>query len=310
MLFLGNSYTFQNELDQAVAEVFAAAGEPVVAARLAEAGWAFPDHVTAVETEGSAHAAAFAEAQDWVVLQDQSQIPGFPEGNPELAASRAAAVTLDGYAAATGAQTLFLMTWGRRDGDSTNAQRYPDFPTMQGYLDAGYLDYVARASEDGTPAWVAPAGRAWARVYADILDAGGEPLAEGSAFAGLYAQDGSHPSPRGTYLAALVIYSSITGRTPVGLEAPAAIDDAAYLQATAAAVVLAGEGITFPWTGSTPGDTGGDGDDGDSGGGRGDTETATGSAAPTPDCGCGAGASPAGWLGLPLGLAALLRRRA
>ncbi|MDP2317617.1 MAG: MYXO-CTERM sorting domain-containing protein [Pseudomonadota bacterium] len=255
MLFLGNSYTLQGPLDEAVEAVFAAAGEEVSAARLAEPGWRLPQHVEAIETDGSAWSLAFAEPQAWVVLQDQSQIPGFPAGQADLVASQEAAVTLDTLAAATGAQTLFLMTWGRRDGDEQNPELYPDYPTMQAALAAGYLDYAARASEDGTPAWVAPAGLAWARVYDDLVAAGLDPLDPTSPFAGLYVADGSHPSERGSYLAACVVYASVTGSSPVGLAAPEAVPDAAYLQAVAAAVVLDGEGIAYPWEDGS--DTGG-----------------------------------------------------
>jgi hypothetical protein len=35
----------------------------------------------------------------------------------------------------------------------------------------------------------------------------------------LYGTDGFHPTPTATYLAALVIYQQITGRSPVGLPA-------------------------------------------------------------------------------------------
>ena len=35
----------------------------------------------------------------------------------------------------------------------------------------------------------------------------------------LYGPDGFHPTPTGSYLAALVIFQQITGRSPVGLPA-------------------------------------------------------------------------------------------
>jgi MYXO-CTERM domain-containing protein len=248
MLFLGNSYTFQNNLEAQVAAVFAAAGETVQAERLANPGWRFVDHEGAIETAGSDHALAFAEPHDWVILQEQSQIPGFPDGQVDVEASRDSAVVLDGYAAATGAQTMFLMTWGRRDGDNTNPDLYPDFETMQARLTDGYLTYVSLASADGTPAWVAPAGLAWARVYDDVVAGGGDPTAPDSPFYQLYVDDGSHPSPRGTYLAACVLYKSLTGRSPVGLDAPADIADAAYLQGVAEATVTeAADTLAFPW---------------------------------------------------------------
>ena len=254
MLFVGNSYTLVNALDQAVADVFAAAGETVEASRLASGGWRLVDHLAAAGVPGSDHAVAFAAPQDWVVLQEQSQIPGFPDGQVDVEASRDAAVALDALAAGTGGGTLFLMTWGRRDGDPTNPTLYPDYPTMQAHLADGYLRYVALAAADGTPAWVAPAGLAWQRVYDDVLASGADPAAPDGAFGGLYLGDGSHPSPRGTYLTACVVYASLTGRSPEGLAAPAVVSDAPYLQSVAAAVVLQGAGIDYPWT--VPDDTG------------------------------------------------------
>ena len=40
----------------------------------------------------------------------------------------------------------------------------------------------------------------------------------------LYGPDGFHPSPTGTYLAALVMFEQITGRSPIGLPAAVAVD--------------------------------------------------------------------------------------
>jgi MYXO-CTERM domain-containing protein len=312
MLFLGNSYTFMGALDDVTEALFVAAGEEVTANRLAEPGWTFPQHVEAIETDGTAWQLAFDAPNDWVILQDQSQIPGFPDGQPDRVASQAAAVVLDGYAAGTGAQTMFLMTWGRRAGDEQNPELYPDYDTMQTALTAGYLDYAALASEDGTPAWVAPAGLAWRRVYDDVVAGGGDPLDPTSAFYGLYIADGSHPSERGTYLAACVIYASVTGLTPVGLGAPESVADAAYLQGVAAAVVLEGEGIAYPWQ-ADPDDTGIDDtgtDDTDTDTPDDPADTAEDLAADDADAsGCGCTAAPDGAGGWVLGFALLAVRR-
>jgi hypothetical protein len=298
MLFLGNSYTFYNDLDQRVAELFAAAGESVAAERVANGGWRFVDHLEAIDTAGTPSAEALTRAHTWFVLQEQSQIPGFPQAQREFRDSLAAAVELDARAAGNGAGTLFLMTWGRRDGDSTNPDRYPDFPTMSALLDEGYLAYAEAASEDGSPAYVAPAGRAWTRVYEDVLAEGADPLAAGSAFHGLYDADGSHPSPRGSFLTACVVYASLTGASPQGLPAPVGVPDADYLAGVAADVVLGADDLTFPWTADTPEDTGGAdsggvvdsgaSDSGEAGADSGDADDVGGTAE---DGGCGCAAA-------------------
>jgi hypothetical protein len=319
MLFLGNSYTFMGNLDEVTLALFLAAGGDPSSERLAQPGMRFIEHVAEIERDGSAWQLAFQSPQDWVFLQEQSQIPGFPEGQSDLVQSQGAAVSLDTSAAAIGAQTMFVMTWGRRDGDSQNPELYPDFLTMQAALAEGYASYVNLASADGSTAWLAPAGLAWQRVYQDQLDAGADPLTVGGPFHALYIDDGSHPSERGTYLTACVIYSSVTGLSPEGLPAPEAVTDAAYLQAVAAEIVLSGEGVDYPW--ETPEDTGGDtandtatdtdtavdSDPAEDTDAPGDSETPTGSEG----CGCAQAPAPTGiFAGALLALIALRRRAA
>ena len=57
---------------------------------------------------------------DWVVLQDQSQIPGFPRSQAEWIASKDGAVEIAEVIEDNGGETVLMMTWGRRDGDSNN----------------------------------------------------------------------------------------------------------------------------------------------------------------------------------------------
>lgn len=110
-----------------------------------------------------------------------------------------------------GGQTMLLMTWGRRDGDATNPDGYPDYPTMQAKLAEGYLRYAAAINTDTRTAWVAPTGYGFRHVWQEAVDAGEDPLDPAARFYRLYIEDGSHPSPLGTCLAACVIYSSISG---------------------------------------------------------------------------------------------------
>ena len=110
-----------------------------------------------------------------------------------------------------------MMTWGRRNGDSTNSWRFPDFSTMQDELESGYLDYRDNISANGGNAWVAPVGLAFEHIHDKIVAEGGTPTNSGNTFYNLYTGDGSHPSLSGSYLAAVVLYATITGNDPVGL---------------------------------------------------------------------------------------------
>lgn len=86
--------------------------------------------------------------------------------------------------------------------------------------------YEAIAAEQGIP--IAPVGRAWAGVVNE------------DAKPGLWQDDGSHPTAKGTYLAACVLYAAIFRQSPVGLGYHPWISgsDALEAQKAAADIVL------------------------------------------------------------------------
>jgi hypothetical protein len=216
VVFVGNSYTDRNELAGMVDQHLQAMLPRDLEARyltLTQGGATWEEHVGWL-TSKEQWQGAFASPQDVVVLQEQSQIPGFPETDPAYIASRVALGTLIDAAEGTGAWPILYLTWGRRDGDADNPALYPDYPTMQDRLEAGYRAHAAAMVADGHPVTVAPVGPAFRAVWAASPD----PAVASSPFQALYAADGSHPSPAGSYLAAAVIASSITGREPLPVE--------------------------------------------------------------------------------------------
>ena len=187
---------------------------------------------------------------DWVVLQDQSQIPGFPRSQNEWIASKDGAVEIAEVIEDNGGETVLMMTWGRRDGDSNNAWRFPDFSTMQDELESGYLDYRDNISANGGNAWVAPVGLAFEHIHDKIVAEGGTPTNSGNTFYNLYTGDGSHPSLSGSYLAAVVLYATITGNDPVGLSHSTSLSNGLVLelqQAAAATVFNETSHLDYPW---------------------------------------------------------------
>jgi len=162
-------------------------------------------HAADLEVASSPVAMAFGQRWDRVFLQDQSQIPGFPEGSADRIASDAAAQPLARAALDAGARVVFYQTWGRRDGDERNPGLYPDFPTMQDRLTAGYERLASLAAMSGAEVSIGEVGEAFRRVH----DAG-----DRDHFEALYDADGSHPSVQGTYLAALVLAEASVGIRP------------------------------------------------------------------------------------------------
>jgi hypothetical protein len=336
VLFVGNSFTQYNDpyaLDQsyaALVEEGLPEWDPLTVQRWARSGARLADHLESAIGETGLNTLLYGDdpayAWDLIVLQDQSQIPGFPDTHSEWIESAAAAVSLAAIIDERGAAVRLFMTWAKREGDPINPDRFPDYPTMQGYLAEGYAAYAEAIIDAGYVAEVVPVGLGWQMIYDDHLAAGEDPLAGGALFSRLYAGDGSHPSRLGTYLAACVFYASLTGNSPEGLLwAPDTLTDTDRdaLQAIAARLVTvpSGTGDTGTDTGvdtgsaddsGAPPDTDPPDDDtdddggpgGDTGGGADDTGAAKGDKS---DGGCGCAAAPSapfsalwlfGWLGL------------
>lgn len=247
VLFIGNSYTYGNNLDE-ISGTLLEKGAPdwagVSTRRYAVGGARFSQHLTQANgTNGETELRGYFSGPGFtgIILQEQSQIPGFPQTNEMYTQSSDAFVGLNELVIGNGAQTLALMTWGRREGDTQNVIRYPDFKTMQGHLKDGYFQYANRTSTDERAVVVIPAGLAFEKIYDDLSAAGENPMSDSSLFWQLYSGDGSHPSLQGSYLTACVIFASLTSQTPVGIEwAPEGIDAAtrAALQNAAAFVVF------------------------------------------------------------------------
>ena len=253
VLFVGNSYTAFNGLHERVAENVTADAvwDPFTVEAITTGGYTLPRHLADAETPGRPlHEALVSGGMVWdtVVLQDQSQIPAFPEDVPDKAASLEAVVALDALVAGAGGQTLLFQTWGRRDGDALNPELFPDYPTMQDALTDGYWAYHGAIESTGRRAWIAPVGEAWRLVWGDVLASGGDPGSPESDFHRLYSGDGSHPSPYGSFLVAAVFHAALSGHDPQGNAVQEELEDEryrAYLQEVAARAVLA-EPYAFP----------------------------------------------------------------
>ena len=251
ILIMGNSYVASNSLHNLVDGVMNDASIYSNVSALTGGGMRLSQHWSNVASAGHQWNTTLNNGNwDWVVLQDQSQIPGFPRSQAEWGASKDGAVELAEVIEDNGGETVLMMTWGRRDGDSNNAWRFPDFSTMQDELESGYLDYRDNISANGGNAWVAPVGLAFEHIHDKIVAEGGTPTNSGNTFYNLYTGDGSHPSLSGSYLAAVVIYATITGNDPVGLSHSTSLSNGLVLelqQAAAATVFNETSHLDYPW---------------------------------------------------------------
>jgi len=195
VLFVGNSHTHVNAVPELIAELAFAAGEarPFAYAEETSGGATLTDHVAA----GRVAARLSHGKWDYVVLQEQQQAPSFSREQRErefLPPARA----LDTMARAAGARTVLYMTWARRDGDPRNRPG-DTFAAMQARMREGYFD-VARELH----AELAPVGIAWRWALQKRPDLP------------LWAPDGMHAGPLGSYLAACVLYATLYGHSVEG----------------------------------------------------------------------------------------------
>ena len=215
VLFIGNSYTFFNDMPEMFASLVREGGYDVEVQTVAKGGLTLADHAVSSETQKRIAEGAW----NYIVLQEQSIIPAVEQRRKvEMVA---AAEELVNQINAVDAQPLFFMTWGRRNGLSEVG--FDDFIAMQRQLEVGYSE-IAQTLD----AAVVPVGLAWQQGL------------EEDATLNLWDSDGSHPSLEGSYLTACVFYAFIVQQSPEGLDFSAglSIEKARTLQRIAAETVL------------------------------------------------------------------------
>jgi len=206
VLFIGNSYTEVNNLPLMVKLVAADMGDIVDYQSHTPGGCTFQQHC-------SNQSMALIRQGGWdaVVLQEQSQLPSFPQGQVEQQCFPYAARLVDSvYACNPCAEPVFYMTWGRENGDTRNAAVFPVLGSYWGMDSMLYVRYMQMAADND--ASVSPVGRVWRALRVSNPDWQ------------LYAADGSHPSLLGSYAAACCFYAVLFRRSPQPAEYTAGLD--------------------------------------------------------------------------------------
>jgi hypothetical protein len=215
VLFIGNSYTFVNDLPNTFAKLARSGGHKVEVGMSAQGGWRLADHVGSTETLNLSNSAKW----NFVVLQEQSEFPSVQQArNQEM---YPAARELVQKIKAIGAIPLFFITWAHRDGMPENGMA--NYESMQSQINNGYMGI---AQELNVP--VAPVGSAWLTVVKEHPELN------------LWQGDGSHPPEQGTYLGACVFYAVIFHESPGGLTYDSGLskENAKILQTIASDAVL------------------------------------------------------------------------
>ena len=219
VLFIGNSYTYVNDLPSLVVGLAeAAGGRKIVTDQYLPGGCTFQQHVK----DKKAIEKIREKKWDVVVLQEHSLQPVLNRESMHQYAR-----ILHEEIAKQGAKTVFYLTWARQN--IPQMQDGADPAAAPGYARAMYQTCGAKAAD--FDAWckqhqaglagglngayfdiagqfgaaVAPVGMAWKHALA------------ADPHLVLHQSDKSHPNPTGSYLAACVFYAVLFDRSPVGL---------------------------------------------------------------------------------------------
>lgn len=223
VLLIGNSYTAYNNLAQMLSQLSANLGDTLDVFSVNPGGYTFQLHSTYAPTLSMIDSMAW----DYVVLQEQSQRPAFPQSQVETEVYPYAR-TLDSLIHLNNpcTETVFFMTWGRKYGDVQNCAVWPPVCTFGGMQQLLRDSYVKMG--DDNEALVAPAGEAWRRSFT------------ADSNINLWSSDNSHPSLSGSYLTACVLYSTILRKACSGATWTGGLSaqESAFLQTVADSTVF------------------------------------------------------------------------
>ena len=226
VLFIGNSLTSVNNLPGMVADIAKSHGYKMIHDSYTPGGARLYHHAT------NANVLQKLKEQPWdfVVLQEQSQFPGF--SHKQLStdvfpyAKRLAEAAKKAH---HNTSVVFYMTMARRNGDHDNKHVSPELLTYEGTQERVNRCYLEMAMDNH--ALIAPVGEVWKiiRKRSPDLD--------------LYSDD-IHPNMTGTYLAACVFYATFFRGPSAGSSVPRQVNSATAqsLQKIVDGIVLTAEG--------------------------------------------------------------------
>ena len=198
VLFIGNSYTYYNDLEMIVAHLASAdTVYSLYTEKTAVGSYTLIEHSVRPETI----LAIKSRKWDLIVLQEMSTLPITNLSEFSDGAKKMDQIIKETRPDFNG--LIFYLTWGRKDvasETSMTSRGISTFNQMQDALTSAYLKVGQERSAE-----VAPVGIAWQKVRSSY-----------DSQINLYDSDGTHPSFAGSYLTACVFYASICDRSPIG----------------------------------------------------------------------------------------------
>jgi hypothetical protein len=196
VFFIGNSYTYVNDLPNLIKSIAASTGDILNHQSQTIGGATLESHFNSttagILTQGN---------WDYVVLQEQSQLPSLPDQEVQNKVYYYASQLSNFIKGSNGCgNVIFYMTWGRKNGDAARCATQPNVCTYEGMDDLIYQRYMEMAqTNEGI---VSPVGKVWRAIRQT------DPTME------LYDLDESHPSYIGSMAAAYTFYVILYKKDP------------------------------------------------------------------------------------------------
>lgn len=197
VLFIGNSFTFMNEMPFMFQKIAEAKGHKLVVDTVVEGGKNLEYHASQAETFDRIRARKW----DYVILQGHSNELAQPDSKVEKQTLPFARQIVDSIRANNPCtQVVLYMTWGYKYGNPKWAP-IASYDSMQYRIRNQYLRFA-----DFLNARISPVGEVWKTVRTNYSGLN------------LYDPDNQHPSLAGSYLSACTHFASVFGESPLNNE--------------------------------------------------------------------------------------------
>lgn len=251
ILFLGNSFTYYNSLDQMVQDMFNVSDFSMKATRNAPGGWRLRQHFLGnIPNDKFKPTPELIQNEQWnfVVLQEQSagtvnerdEFLEFGEKMNQMIKENCPTT-----------KVLLYQTWGRHFGMFDG---YAEDPSQKDVIIAAWETRYNKKANENVIENLRDGIQGGYAALAEKIDATIVPVGKAFDLVGdkinLYCDEGNqvpfHPNQAGTYLAGCVFFKTISGQSPVGLyaklvqngkELSFSADDAAFLENVADQIV-------------------------------------------------------------------------
>lgn len=207
ILFVGNSYTYRNNMPKLFEEIAKSKGEDVSVSHVTRGKYTFYLHSKRKKLYRALH------DQDWDVIVLQGSSKDMLRDSARF--KKRTYPALDKMMGMIqenqkDAKVYFYMTWPYRKGDP-KTKRFSDPDSMLEAVAAGYSNLRTRYKVP-----VIPVGKVWRSYTIKYPEAN------------LYLKDNSHPSYEGSYLVACTMYSAIYRKSPEGASKLAILNQNEY----------------------------------------------------------------------------------